>query len=294
MTPPAMNRLSRHHLLFVAAAAAALGSASFFLVLGARDLPAKETPPGQLAFSGSAYEPAFAAPPASRHETWDAPAAQPRGREWVYEVFTPPEIFYHAAARRFTVTPPAGAEDGALAEPFGLELVAVKPEPFRLQLIGYVGGEGNWRGTFENALTGEVFLAGAGRRVPELALTILSLEVGAQPVALPDSMTTRQRVATAVVRDERTGREVRLTHRERRLAETMSALVAPAGESPTREVRAGETVPLGAALFRIDRIQLSPPSIDVTKQSPQLAQPEHRTLVPREPDVGDAPATTPG
>ncbi len=42
----------------------------------------------------------------------------------------------------------------------GLELVAVQRTPFRLQLVGYVGGTGRYLGTFENQLTGEVFLAG--------------------------------------------------------------------------------------------------------------------------------------
>ena len=167
----------------------------------------------------------------------------------------------------------------------------MRPEPFRLQLIGYVGGEGNWRGTFQNLVSGEVFLAGAGRRMPDLGLTIKSLAVAAVPVALTDSMTTRQRVATAVVRDERTGRDLTLTHRERYFTGGLSAQLAAPGESAPREVREGETFQLGAASYRVEKIQLAPPAVDVTKESPALAQPDRRTLVPRETEDTPLPSS---
>src|SRR5687767_7844597 len=147
------------------------------------------------------------APPV-KMETWAAPVAQSRGREWIYDTFTPPEIFYNARSKQFTVKPPSSLVDEDTQEAFGLELIAVRPEPFRLQLIGYAGGEGNWRGTFQNVISGEVFLAAAGRRVPNLGLTIRALDVSLQPVRIADSMTTNQRVATAVVRDEKTGRDI--------------------------------------------------------------------------------------
>jgi hypothetical protein len=183
--------------------------------------------------------------------------------------------------------------DEAPEEPFGLELVAVRPEPFRLQLIGYVGSEGDWRGTFQNVATGEVFLAAAGRRVPSLALSIKSLDVRPADIALPQSMTTRQRVATAVIQDERARREVTLTHRERQFTGGFSALVALPGEAATREVRAGETFKIGDASYRVEKIQLAPASIDVTKESPTLAQPDRRILTPREADDPATPSDPP-
>jgi hypothetical protein len=179
--------------------------------------------------------------------------------------------------------------EGEPEEEFGIELVAVRPEPFRLQLIGYVGGDGRWRGTFENVLTGEVFLAAAGKQVPALGLSIRSFEVQAQPVALADSMTTRQRIATAIVRDEKTGREVTLTHRERQFTGSVSAFVALPGETATREVRAGDTFKLGEATYRIDKVQLTPAALEVTKEAPSLAQPDRRSLFPREAELPEKP-----
>src|SRR5687767_8983350 len=154
------------------------------------------------------------APPV-KMETWAAPVAQSRGREWIYDTFTPPEIFYNARSKQFTVKPPSSLLDEDAQESYGLDLVAVRPEPFRLQLIGYVGGEGNWRGMFQNLVSGHVFLASGGHRVPNFALTVRSLDVSPHPIRMGESMTTRQRVATAVVRDDKTGNEITLTHRER-------------------------------------------------------------------------------
>lgn len=241
---------------------------------------------GEIALSGAPYEPAVADTVASHVGTWNPPPPQSRGREWVYDTFTPPEIFYHARAKQFTVRPPAGLGDET-TEAFGVELVSVRPEPFRLQLIGYVGDEGKWRGTFENVATGEVFLGGAGRRVPELGLVIESLDVKPQPVALAESMTTWQRVATARVRDERAGREVLLTHRERQVTDSRFAVLAVAGETAAREVRAGDSFKVGPVTYRVDRIQLSPVAVEMTRESPDLAQPDRRTLTPRPLEVTD-------
>jgi hypothetical protein len=263
-------------LLVVAGSAAGFGS----LVLRREHADAAPLPAVQL--SEEPYVPKAVAAVPVKVEAWPAPAPQSRGREWVYDAFSPPEIYYNARSRQFSVKPPASLVEGDASEPFGLELVGVRPEPFRLQLIGYVGAAGNWRGTFQNTRTGEVFLAAAGRRVPSLGLTIRSLEVGTQPVTVAESMTTRQRVATAVVRDEQAGRDVTLTHRERVYTGTLFAFVAAPGQSATREVRVGDSFKQGEANYRIEKIESTPPSVEVVKESATLPQPDRRILLPRE------------
>ena len=288
-----MTTFSRENFFLGVALALALASAVVFGGLAWRNTRLPRGAVAHVPLSSESYAPSVAETVPVKTDTWNQPGPQSRGREWVYDTFTPPEIYYSPRARHFTVKPPTGAADEVPEEPFGLELVSVRPEPFRLQLIGYVGGEGNWRGTFENEISGEVFLAGAGRRVPDLALSIVGLDVSAAPVKLPDSMTTRQRLATAVVRDERTGHEVTLTHRERRLTGGLTALVAPPGDAAPREVRQGDTFKLGEASYRVEKIQLAPPGAEVTKESPSLAQPDRRRLTPRESDDTPPPAPAP-
>jgi hypothetical protein len=280
-------------LLLATSSGVALASALAFGALAWRDTRGPRGAAARVTLSDAPYTPTAPGVPAVNTELWSQPGAQSRGRDWVYDTFTPPEIFYSARTKHFTVKPPLSVGDDTPEEPFGLELVAVRPEPFRLQLIGYVGSEGDWRGTFQNVATGEVFIAAAGRRVPSLALSIKALDVRPADIALPQSMTTRQRVATAVIQDERARREVTLTHRERQFTGGFSAFVALPDDVATREVREGETFKIGDASYRIEKIQLAPPSIDVTKESSTLAQPDRRTLSPREADDSAAPSEPP-
>lgn len=275
--------------LLGAAAALVVVSAGVFGYLGLRSMAAVDAPPPTVQLAETPYEPVATEAPAIKTETWSAPVAQKRGREWIYDTFTPPEIFYNARSKQFTVKPPSSLMDEESMEVFGLELVEVRPEPFPLQLIGFVGDEGNWRGMFQNMVTGEMLLAQAGHRVPKLGLTIREFDVRAQPIGSPESMTTRQRVASAVIRDERSARDVTLTHRERFFTGTMFAFVAAPGETATREVRLGDVFKIGDATYKVENIQATPPAIEVTKEASTLTRPDRRLLTPREVELPEDP-----
>lgn len=285
---------SRDKVLLGAALVLALASAAAFGVLLVRHTGVPAGPIPRVELAATPYVASAPDAPPVKTDTWNAPVAQTRGREWIYDTFTPPEIFYNARSRQFTVKPPSSLLDEDAQESFGLELVAVRPEPFRLQLIGYVGGEGNWRGTFQNVLSGEVFLGAAGRRMPNLALSIKSLDVSTQPIRMGESMVTRQRVATAVIHDEKAGRDVTLTHRERQFTGTVFAFVALPGETATREVRTGDIFKVGEASYRIEKIQTDPASVEVVKESPGLSQPDRRVLTPREAEAPEPPESRGG
>ena len=149
---------------------------------------------------------------AAENSEWSRPSSQKRGADWVYEMFTPPEIYYDGRSQEFSVKPPltAGPETEAHPEP-----VVAPMEPFRLQLVGFVGGEGSYLGTFENVATSEHILARTGRTLPDLALTIRDFQVKRVRREPDDSMPTSELIATAIVRDERTGDDVILTNLER-------------------------------------------------------------------------------
>jgi len=164
-------------------------------------------------FPGEGYRPAVFKSVASPRRAWSAPISQARGAEWVYDVFTPPEIYYDPRSKEFTVTPPR-APAAELPDDDG-PAPAVRPTAFRLQLVGFVGGEGNYLGTFENLGTTEHILARGGRALPELGLTIRDFQVKSVRRESADSMAANELVATAVVRDERTGADVVLTNLER-------------------------------------------------------------------------------
>ncbi|HVU24843.1 MAG TPA: hypothetical protein VHE13_12025 [Opitutus sp.] len=287
-----MKPLRPEVIALVAALLAAGGSWAWSARLAAKE--ARAAAPGTLRVGAGNYEPSGRDAPKTKTEIWPAPKAQTGG--WVYDVFTPPEIFYDARTKAFSITPPevAPALPVPVAAPFGLELRSVSQPLFRLQLVGFAGGEGNYRGLFENMVTTETFLATGGRRLPELGLVIESLEVRDTPVALPESMTTVRRVATARVRDERTGESLSLTDGGRMYVAAPVATVAASGEDATpREVREGDSFELGGARYKIEKIQLAPPAADVTKESADQPNFERRTLTPSQPAAAapDQPAS---
>ncbi len=68
---------------------------------------------------------------------WDEPAKQQDN--WIFEVFTPPRVFFNQGTSRFVIQLPDGEVPPPPATEFGLEVVGIKREPFRVQLTGYSG-----------------------------------------------------------------------------------------------------------------------------------------------------------
>lgn len=66
---------------------------------------------------------------------WSAPANAPGYPNAIYDIFTPPIIFYNLSKNEFTFEPP---QPPVPEEPFGFELIAVERELFRVQLKGYI------------------------------------------------------------------------------------------------------------------------------------------------------------
>ncbi len=228
-----------------------------------------------------AYRPAGFDAPMGRSRKWEDPSPQRHGAEWIYDVFTPPAIYYHAERGEFSVysAPPAAV---TTTRDFGLELVGVRREPFRLQLVGFVGGEGNYLGAFENILTAEHFLAREGRRVPALGVSIVDFKVQRMVVDSPDSMPVSDLTAVAVVRDERTGEMIELNSRERGYEEALIATLVP-GDSPEErtELRPGEEYHRRGIRYKLREARLMPPAADVARESADSPFPEIKTLVPR-------------
>jgi hypothetical protein len=208
--------------------------------------------------------------PAVKPRPWEAMAKREGDEAWRYDLFTPPVIYYHRLTGQFTVTPPdyrappLGA--GEPEEPaFGLELVAVEVTPFRLQLVGYAGAEGSYLGMFEHGVTGETLLAREGLALADLGLRILELVVRREEIAVPDSMPLTQTVARGRVLDERNGEEVWLSSLERRVTGQPLARLRLLTTGEERLVTVGARLPVGEAVYSLDRIERSPPAVEITR-----------------------------
>ncbi len=289
-----MNRLTSEKILVGAALALAVGSFAWFGGPGASPGRSRRVAEAQPRPAFVPYAPAAEAPAGLASRMWHSPPAQARGTGWIYDVFTPPEIYYDARAGEFAIRPESsGTEARALAAPAGIELVAVKRALFPLQLLGFVGGEGHVMGSFENIRTGEVFLAGACRKLPALGLAITNFTVQRRPVPIADGTTSSQWVGRAGVRDERTGRLTLLTTGERAHTDEWVAVVAlPSdGDEAWHELRLGEELQGAGQTYRVEALGSDPPLARIIATSPSSSPPRRLSLAPRPPRLAAAPAS---
>ena len=214
---------------------------------------------------------------------WVKPAWQLHGAGWIYEVFTPPVIYYNTLAKTFTVTPPQYFVDGGEVV-FGLELLAVKLELYRLQLVGYFGGPDNYVAAFVSPSVVDTLLAREGRRFDDLGLTLKNFAVKKVLVEHNDSWPVYDIAAQAVLQDEKTGAEVLLDSRSRKFTDKpLAVLRATGGTEKPREFHEGDTITDETGSYRIERIQLDPPEVVVARQVPGLPLPEIKILHPMVP-----------
>jgi len=229
--------------------------------------------------AGASYEVANLHAPDLTAATWPKAPSQSHGRGWLYEVFTPPVIYYNTLAKSFTVTAPGmPGESGA---DFGLELVGVKREPYRLQLVGYVGSPGDYRAAFVSSAQPETLLVREGRRFADLGLTLKSFDVKKVLVEHGDAWPVYDIAALAVLLDDRTGADVVLDSRARKFTDTpLAVLQSAGGDGKPREFHEGDTFSDDTSTYRVERIQLDPPEVVVARQVPGLPQPETKVLHP--------------
>lgn len=224
---------------------------------------------------------------------WVAPEPMSRGTDWVYDVFTPPEVYYDAQSGQFRLTPPS--REVAISPNVisrtevrpGLTLHAVEREQFPLQLIGFVGEMGNYLGTFENKVTHETLLLREGAVVDALQMAVREFRVEQVAREIPDSMTVKERQAVAVIYDERTGEQTLLRQGEKALTSGRLASVSLDMNGEVVIVVEGELIDAGEEQYRIEKIRLAPPEVDVSKERRSDGASESYTLRPMAPKPPD-------
>lgn len=264
--------------LALAAGAACVGLAAAWGWTQQAAFEALRREPAGVALSGENYTSGPPLPMATVARPWARPRVQSQGAGWVYEVFTPPVIYYQAATHSFSVVPPSTPAGDTMA--FGLELLDVRRELYRLQLVGYVGEPGDYVGAFTSPQTPETLLARSGRRFVELGLALRRLEVRKIDVSGDPALPAYDIAALAILRDERSGTEVTLDSRMRKFTDTPLALLRTGRGSKPREVRAGDVIDDEGATYTIERVQLDPPEVAVAKRLPGQPHPETRVLKP--------------
>lgn len=281
-----MNRLIKHAdkiLLAICAVVFFAMAARSFLRLSKLDEIASRNPVAGIV--SKPYQSERATMPTIGTVSWPDAPAQSRGSDWVYDLFTPPVIYYNPQTQQFTVTPPVinapvVASDDA---PFEIDLVAVRQEPYRIQLVGYVGTDESYIATFEVADAGlETVIGRVGRVFDQQGFRLQSLDVRRITTNSSDSMPVVETVAVAVIVDDRTGREETLTNRERKMLPRLQAVLRARTNPPLEQVvREGMSVEVNGYNYLVTQLSLSPQQAVVSRRSPgSLGAAETRTLIP--------------
>lgn len=197
----------------------------------------------------------------SSEPLWPAPTSQSRDSGWTYGVFTPPEIFYDPVTGRVSVQAPGSREPevAAAGTMLQLELLGVMRVPFRLQLVGYVGGDGSYFGTFENGDSAEIILAQSGWQWPDLGLELTDFTVRREKVPVPGGDPVEELVAVATVRDLENGKVTVLNQAERTYTDQLTAEVRRSAVPATRlGLEVGDTVQVGDTRWTLVELELEP------------------------------------
>lgn len=229
-----------------------------------------------LAVTGSAYQPEKWPQPEAQVRDWPSPVAQASGTGWCYEVFTPPVIYANAPATGFTVGQPT--QNGADPALLDGELLAVKPEPYRLQLMGYVGLPGQYRALFVRPGQPGTLLIREGHCMADLGLILRSIKV--DNISRLPGGSAQVRATQAILHDARSGEDVVLDSRTTRHTGALLAVLRAAGERRSRERREGDDWTLGTVTYRVERIQLDPPEVVLTRPGVDPSRPARMVIHP--------------
>lgn len=191
--------------------------------------------------TSSPAEPDRPIPSTDGRLVWAPPRSQSSGSDWIFEVFTPPTIYFDPAEKAFTVTPPLAAVE---EDPFGLELLEVARELYRLQYAGHAGGRNHYLIELVDPATGAFFRGKVGDVFPEAAFAIEAFSVERQTVRPPDPDGTPyiQNTVRLIVADWRLHKSIELTSAPR--YEKRLAVVVRADNGDSHRLSVGESLTL--------------------------------------------------
>ena len=232
-------------------------------------------------------------------DLWGIPPAQSAGPAWVYDMFTPPVVWENPNTRMLSAGPSC---ELALAGPpdnpgIDLDLVAVRPVAFRLQLLGCLGGaeESELVGVFASLPSGETLLGRAGTRFAELGLKINRITLRAEPPGGDDPGGAGHRGVTADLWDEQASEERQITDRcESRGAAPIGLFASRQQPELQRELKVGDTMELNDGRYRVERLNLDPPFAVVARSTPGKKGTAILQLVARDKAGGPAAVTAGG
>ena len=260
------------HLVF-GASVLCLALAGFRGVLGGgRPLPVQKT-----STSGDAFSAALPSVTPAAFVPWKEPEAQSAGREWIFEVFTPPIIYFDAERQRFTLRPPLEPE---AAPVFGASVSGIQRVPYRLQYAGHHGEPGRYFIEIRDLADGAYYRGTVGERFEDGAFSIKRFVADVRRVQPPDRPWATPSLETFVeleVIDEQLGESVRFGREPLMLPDPV-ALVVPDATGAPQALAAGTSVNTDDGRFTVESIDEAARQVTLAKYDASEALVERKTF----------------
>lgn len=267
-------------LLFILALLILAGSVTYFFFVAQSDSAEQR---GDKILSqapkGASYV-VIDAPQFERNEIpWPAPYPQDADGNWLFDVFTPPRIYWDRVASQFVSEP---WQPPLQAPPFALELIAMDQELFRIQMEAYFA---NASGKPEDAILQFIdtesetsFRGNVGTVFENQKLRVDGFEVDRK--FNPDGSVLM--VGTATVTDLLSGEQFVLNTSQRLYVPgSFNITMRTTSPLPVETFswkEAGETRTVADAVFVLNAFDLDAKTVTVTKTSPQLEEAEQAVL----------------
>ncbi len=215
----------------------------------------------------------------SQQASWPEPVAQSAGPEWIYDVFTPPEIYIDQTGNFV----PTGWKPAPPPIPFGVYLSDIAREPYRIQLEGYIEEDRTDPSKsllllFDEEANKQVRVRPGNENIAS-EFRVISFDIN----RLRDADGNIEIEAKASILDNRTGKEVLLTHGQRLYLEDVTVLIrsdeiadfkVELTESPT-------TFESPSGKYTLLQINLEESTVLVEKHATDIEPSEMRTLEAR-------------
>ncbi len=230
------------------------------------------------------YQPVNLASENRELKSWDGPECQSPGKDWVFEVFTPPIIFFDPRTSAWTLEPPV--EEVEKDKPVGFELLVFQRELYRLQYNGYLvapsGGVKDTMVLIDNLETEKGIYGRVGQRFEDDHFYIRSFDVMRYLVQSDNSNQTPyfDENIRLVVFDERLGEDITLTGNKKRYKPQVKAVIRMI-EDPIQTVTVGEgeSFIIAEAEYKCVEIDLANNSVRVRRNLSAPANEVIETLI---------------
>ena len=209
--------------------------------------------------------------------SWPEPPRQSWDAKAIFEIFSPPKVFYNRQANTFVLEPPLNASASAMD--FGLELIGFSRRPYRMQYKGFAGQAGNYHILLRNEESGADLRVKVGDILGDEKISVIDFEVDRRLTFRPEDSPLLIESVNLQLFDARLGEKITLS-RGPNYNPRHKAVFRTAGQSPeTITLLPGQSYLHEGATYALEFVDLEKKSVVMQKMTAISDFSERRTLL---------------